>query len=273
MASDTSAAPSRAASGSTPRTTAATTARTTSRAQRREETYAAIVRVGMELLTGGKELSLRSVAAGLELTPPALYRYVASYQELVDLIAFEIDRGATAQFRAAADRHPADDPLARLLAAAVAFRAWALANPRHFSLVFANPVADSSCVRRDLLTVATSGHFMNGLLWDLHEAHPLPHPHLDDLDPAVVESLRDPVMPMDTSRVPDDERGVLWVFVQAWSSLYGTVALEVFGHVDPRLIESGAVFAAMVQDWLRRLDLDDQADRVRRLLATEIAAG
>ena len=35
------------------------------------------------------------------------------------------------------------------------FRRWAQANPREFGLVFANPVADTACVRRELLTAAT----------------------------------------------------------------------------------------------------------------------
>ena len=67
----------------------------TRRERQREETYAEIVRVSRELLGEGAELSLRAVAGRMGLTAPALYRYVASYQELVDLVAFEIDKAAT----------------------------------------------------------------------------------------------------------------------------------------------------------------------------------
>ena len=35
---------------------------------------------------------------------------------------------------------------------------------------------------------------------------------------------------------------MVWVFIRAWAALYGVVTLEVFGHMDPRIIESGAMF-------------------------------
>ena len=41
---------------------------------------------------GRGELSLRAVAARMGMTAPALYRYVASYQDLVRIVAFEIDK-------------------------------------------------------------------------------------------------------------------------------------------------------------------------------------
>lgn len=236
----------------------------------REATYADIVKVSIGLLRDGKELSLRSVATGVGVTAPALYRYVASYQELVDLVAFEIDKEATGLFRAAADAQPADDPAARLVASVTAFRRWALARPREFSLVFANPVADSSCVRRDLLTAATSGHYMNSLLVELWHRYRFAHPELDDLPVAVCEALDDPVVPIDLTLLPDGHRGLLWVFMRAWSALYGVVTLEVFGHMDPRVIASGELFASMMLAWLEPLGLEPERERLETLLRAEI---
>ncbi len=243
----------------------------TRRERQREATFVEIVRASRELLTEGSELSLRAVAAKMGMTAPALYRYVASYQDLVDLVAFEIDRFATETFAVAADRQPDDDPGARLVAATVAFRRWAMSNPREFAIVFANPVADAACIRREMLTSATSGHYLHGLLIDLWEERRFDHPDLDDLDPAVAESLRDPLIPIDISRVPDDHRGLVWVFITAWASLYGVVTLEVFGHMDPRVIESAAMFTSMLHEWLPRLGLGDDLVRYQALIAAELA--
>ena len=124
----------------------------TRRERQREATYDEIVRASRELLAEGAELSLRAVAGRMGMTAPALYRYVASYQELVDLVAFEIDKAATETFAAAADALPEDDYAGRLVASATEFRMWALANPREFGLAFANPIADAQCVRREMLT-------------------------------------------------------------------------------------------------------------------------
>ena len=243
----------------------------TRRQRQREATYAEIVQVSRDLLADGAELSLRAVAARMGVTAPALYRYVASYQELVDLVAFEIDKAATSLFREAAARQPDSDPAGQLLCASVAFRRWALGSPREFSLVFANPIADSACLRRDLLTSATSGHFFNGLLVRVWEKHRFPHPELSELDPAVAGALEEPLFPIDLSLLPDGHRGLLWVFMNAWAALYGVVTLEVFGHLDPRIIESGAIFSAMIQEWMPRLGMAGEQERLRALLASELA--
>lgn len=244
---------------------------TTRRERQREATYDEIVRAARELLAEGEELSLRAVASRMGLTAPALYRYVASYQELVDLVAFEIDKAATARFRAAADVCAEDDPAGRLLCACVAFRRWAHEHPREFSLVFANPIADSSCVRRDLITAATSGHYMHDLLTQVWRKYDFAHPALDELDPAVAAALADPVLPVDLSQIPEDHRGLLWVFITSWAALYGVVTLEVFGHMDPRIIESGAMFTHMVREWMPRLGLTPDLERLDALLVEQMA--
>jgi AcrR family transcriptional regulator len=243
----------------------------TRRARQREATYAEIVSVARTLLAEGAELSLRAVAGRMGMTAPALYRYVASYQELVDLVAFEIDKAATEEFREAAARQPDDDPAGQLLCGSVAFRRWALGSPREFSLVFANPIADSACVRRDLLTSATSGHFFNALLIRVWEKYRFPHPELSELEPAVAGALEEPLFPIDLSQLPDDHRGLLWVFMNAWSALYGVVTLEVFGHLEPRIIESGAMFTAMIHEWMPRLGMVEEQERLQALLASELA--
>jgi AcrR family transcriptional regulator len=244
----------------------------TRRERQREATFEEIVSVSRQLLAEGSELSLRAVAGRMGMTAPALYRYVGNYQELVDLVAFEIDKAATVGFEKAASRCPEDDPGGRLVVASAAFRRWAHANPREFSLVFANPVAAGACVRRELLTAATSGHYFHGLLIAVWHRYGFAHPDLADLEPAVAAALEDPIFPIDVELIPEDHRGLLWVFISAWAALYGVVTLEVFGHMDPRIIESGAVFRSMVREWIPRLGMADEYARLDALLAEELVA-
>jgi AcrR family transcriptional regulator len=243
----------------------------TRRERQREATFEEIVEHSRALLADGAELSLRAVAGRMGMTPPALYRYVGSYQELVDLVAFEIDKAATATFAEAAAGQPDDDPMAHLVCASVAFRRWALAHHAEFSMVFANPVADSHCQRREIITAWTSGLYFHALLLRLWERNRFPHPSLEELPPVVAESLRDPLFPVDMSAMPQDHLGLLWTFMEAWATLYGTVTLEVFGHMDPRVIESGALFAHKLAEWLPRLGEPDEDGRYRALLQAELA--
>jgi len=241
------------------------------RARQREATYAEIVRVSRALLAEGAELSLRAVAPRMGLTAPALYRYVANYQELVDLVAYEIDKAAAAGFEAAADTQPADDPAARLLCAAVAFRQWALGNAREFSLVFANPLS-AGCERREAVTVSTSANFFSGLMVDLWSARRFPLPALADLSPAAREAVSDPVLPGKYEAIPDDARGLIWVTMESWATLYGVVTLEVFGHLDPRVIESADMFVAAGRSVFGRLELGDEWPRLEALIRARLAA-
>lgn len=238
----------------------------TRREQQREATYAEIVRVARLLLARGDELSLRAVAKEMGMTAPALYRYVASYQELVDLVAFEVDKAATELFRAAGNTQPADDAAAQLVCASVAFRAWALSSPREFSLVFANPIADTSCVRRELLTAVHSAQYLTGLLRLLWEQSGFPIPDLADLPPTVRAAVLDPVIPVEVEGLSSEDRGLVWVFMDGWTALYGVVALEVFGHMDPRLIESGDMFAHALRLFGERIGLGHEWPRLEALL-------
>lgn len=243
----------------------------TRRERQREATYDEIVAVSAQLLDEGADLSLRAVAARMGLTAPALYRYVANYQQLVDMVAFELDKAATAEWAGAAERFPADDPAARLAVGCAHFRNWAIAKPRQFALIFANPLAEADTERRDLLTVATSGHFFTDLLWEIQERYRFPFPSLDDLDPVVREAVLDPLIPAKAEHIPTQDRGLLWIYMRSWSALYGVVTLESTGHCDPRVIQSGQLFRATVLDWLGPLGLDAERDRLTAILDEELA--
>ena len=243
----------------------------TRRERQREETYDEIVAVSRQLLAEEAELSLRAVAGRMGVTPPALYRYVANYQELVDLVAFEIDKAATERFRAAADELPEDDYAGRLLMSTTEFRLWALASPREFGLVFANPVADAGCVRRELLTLASSGHLFTDqmrALWQ-HNRHPIPT--VEELPAAVRDAVLEPLIPAETEGLAPEERGLIWVYMQGWTQLYGVVALEVFGHMDPRVIESGEMFIDTIRNFMPRVGVTDDWPRLEAMMRERLA--
>ena len=240
------------------------------RERQREATYDEITRASRELLAEGAELSLRAVAGRMGMTAPALYRYVASYQELVDLVAFEIDKAATERFAAAADRLPEDDYAGRLVASTTEFRMWALANPREFTLAFANPIADAQmrparAAHAVQLRPPVTGQMR--ALWE-HNHHPIPA--LDELPPAVREAVLDPLIPAKVDDLALEDRGLVWLYMQGWNVLYGVVALEVFGHMDPRVIESGEMFVHVVREFAPKLGLADDIDRLEGIIRARL---
>ena len=239
-----------------------------SRAEAHAATSARIVAAARDLLVRQGEVTLRAVARELGVTAPALYRYAPSHEELVRIVAIAIDADVAARITAAAERQPADDPAARLIAAAVEFRAWALENRQEFSLVFTN--VDVDCLD-ELTASASTGMVFSGLLFELWAERQFPIPALDDLDPRLAEILRDPRVPADLTGVPDEVRGLVWVLERAWSRLYGTVTLEVFRHIDPRIVEEAHLFRAMIEDQAGPLGLGADLPRLRELVDSLLA--
>jgi AcrR family transcriptional regulator len=215
-------------------------------------------------------LTLRAVAQKMGITAPALYRYVSNLQDLVELVALDIDREAADLLEQARDSQPADDPAARIVCASIAFRRWALAHRAEFSLVFANPVTAGSCQNREEFSSSPSGLVFTALLVQLWERYRFPVPALADLDPDVAEALADPAFPMPPGALPPEARGLLWTFMRSWASLYGTVTLEVFGHLDPSVIESGAMFRSMLEDQARLFAITDELPRLQPMIDREM---
>lgn len=257
---------------STPTSASGTGVRGTRRERQHQATLEEILDVARGLLSAPGGLSLRAIAQEMGMTAPALYRYVGSYQELVTALALDIDRRTTETFLVpAAASQPADDPAARITAAAVAFRRWALEHKEEFDVVFTNTDATPVCADGALQHDSASGALFTELLLQVWQKYQFPIVSLDDLDPALVEVLRDPAMPGDHSEIPDEFRGLIWTFMRSWAALYGTVTLEVFGHLDPRIIASGALFREMFEDQARMLGMTEELPRLRALTAELLA--
>ena len=241
---------------------------TTTREQNRVDTMRRIVEASRRMVTGTGEMTLRSVANEVGMTAPALYRYVDSHEELVRIVAMDIDASAATEIALARDAQPDDDPAARLVASAAAFRRWALHNREEFSLVFTN--LDVSCIE-ELQAESKTGLLFSALLFELWERYRFPVPGLDELDPDLVEILRDPLVPADLTGVPDELRPLIWLLERAWARLYGTVTLEVFGHIDPRIVDRGLLFRAMLEDQAAPLGLTEELPRLQELVTSLLA--
>lgn len=250
--------------------TSTTGTRLSRRERQRQATMQEIVAAARELVPEPGGLTLRAVAQRMGITAPALYRYVSSLQDLVELVAFDIDSDVAKLLEEARDSQPEDDPAARIISASIAFRRWALAHKAEFSVVFANPISAGACERHEEMTDSPTGLLFSELLGQLWEKYQFPVPRLEDLEPGVADALRDPLFPAAKGAFPPDEPGLVWLFMRSWASLYGTVTLEVFGHLDPNIIESGAMFRAMLGDQAARFAIEDELPRLLPMILREM---
>lgn len=232
------------------------------RERRRLATHAEVVATAREQLRLGQDVSIRAVATEMGVTAPALYRYVESAGELRDLVRSAVLEDVVDTMAVARDAHPDSEPELQIAAVASAYRTWALAHPAEFQHVFSTPPPAGDVVfggvrvcepgtevdDRHLDAGEKFGEFFGEIFGRLWLKRPFPVPSRDELHPAFV-TLCDEAPERQRAildQVGPDAYGMLWVFRLAWARLYGIVTLEVAGQIDRALIETGAVFDAML---------------------------
>lgn len=247
----------------------------------RQSTVDEIVEVGRSLLREGRDVTLRAVAAEMGFTAPALYRYVGNVAALNELLSNDIFAEIVREMAAAAGPYGDGDPAAQMVAAATAFRCWALDHSDEFQLVFhtsslsGEHVAGSEAGKPlHPLSPATTGRategvqmfadFFGRIFIALSRQRPFPVPGREELDAdfVAVHSPGGDGKPDLVALLGEDGLGLIWLFELAWAQLYGIVTLEVFGHVRPQLVTSGALFNAVMQEIGRRAGMAGDWDRL-----------
>lgn len=201
---------------------------TTPRERAREQTLAEITRIGREHLAteGAAALSLRAVARDLGVVSSAVYRYVASRDELLTLLVVDAYSELGTEVDTAVAAVPAEDHRGRLHALARAVRTWALREPARYALLFGSPVPGYHAPAER--TTGPGTRVVVGLIAVLEDAHragaiALP---ATPLDPGLAGDLRRIRSEMALT-IPDE---LLARGVTAWAALFGAVNFEVFGQ-------------------------------------------
>ncbi|MEE2057876.1 TetR/AcrR family transcriptional regulator [Rhodococcus artemisiae] len=200
---------------------------TTPRAKARARTMADILRIGRDHLAteGAAALSLRAVARDLGVVSSAVYRYVASRDELLTLLVIDAyDELGDAVDAAIAD---AEDSFDRFRALGRAVREWGLREPARYALLFGSPVPGYQAPAERTTEPGTRVVVrLVGILADAYASGALRS--IETVQ--VPDSLGDDLVRIRSEfdrELPDTvlARGVL-----VWSGLFGAVSFEVFGQ-------------------------------------------
>ena len=101
---------------------------------------------------GSDALTMARVASDVGVRAPSLYKHVRSRSELIRLVANDAGEELANALDAPAS---SGDPRTDLRAIAVAFRAWALAHPRAYTLLFGH-TSDSPRIDLEVTTRASA---------------------------------------------------------------------------------------------------------------------
>jgi AcrR family transcriptional regulator len=174
---------------------------------------------------GAAALSLRAVARELGMASSAVYRYFPSRDSLLTRLIVEgyDDLGAAAE---AAD-DPSARPRERWLAVCRAVRAWARTHPHEYALLYGSPVPGYEAPRETVPAAARVGVVLGRILGDAARAGALPEA-AGERDPSLVS---DEAVAILGGEHPSLDEAVRVRALLAWSSIFGTISFELFGHL------------------------------------------
>lgn len=224
-----------------------------SRAQARAEMTEGILAVGRRQLAdqGAAGLSLRAVARELGVVSSAVYRYVATRDDLLTLLitAAYNDLGDAVEASQAA-AGPVD-PAERFAAACRAIRTWALDHPHEYALIFGSPVPGYHAPGTTTAAAARIPSVFAAIVrstdssGDPDEVAPVPEPALAK---ALATALAPAMAFVGAGLAP--ERVLDAVLV--WAAVFGSVSFEVFGRYDDSIDPAPEVRAAFFEASIRR---------------------
>lgn len=197
---------------------------------------------------GPAQLSLRAIARELGVVSSAIYRYVASRDELITRLILDsfttlADTVATACSQAKAD------PTVQFSTWASTLRAWALEHPYDWALIYGVPIAGYAAPS-DTIDPARRVNDQVLALYGQLEPN-LQAGQTVDASEAALRPLR--AMLEEHYASGPGTAGVATAMMWAWSSVHGFINLELGGHFQGSASETTPVFAAIVDQLAHQL--------------------
>ncbi len=229
----------------------------TARQRAREEITEEILAAARTRLTsqGPGELSLRAVARDVGMVSSAVYRYFASRDELLTALLIEGYNGlgdaVEAADHAITDRR---DIAARWSAACRAIRTWSIEHPGDYALLYGSPVPGYAAPQDTIGPATRVVVVLIAIVVDAHAAGasaPVAPKAAPDGVESTVAAAMEFVQAHDGLDVPFDAE-IAMRTLMAWTTVFGTISFELFGH----LVGSVSDYEAYFDQTVARLGSD-----------------
>lgn len=211
-----------------------------SRAESRAQMESAIIAAGREQLVsrGAANLSLREVARTIGVVSSAVYRYVASRDELLTLLV--IDSYSSLADHVEGKIEASEAPAQQFRALALGMREWAVEHREQWALIYGSPVPGYAAPAE---RTTGPGTRVIGMFLSIFSAAELRYPepsrkfaeHLD----------------FELAGLGIDASATHAAFgIEAWGSIVGCISMEVFGQLGPGLDGHGTEIMGRMIDSL-----------------------
>lgn len=177
----------------------------------------------------GPDLRFADIAREMGVTAPALYRYFADRDELLSTLMADGFHELSIALKTAMDNADLNDLAARIRATAIAYRAFANADPQRFALLFGPPNpgyvhAEHASGPAASATMANLEQLLRSVIDD----DQLPPPLVGDVGPTLTSEAAT-AQASEGARIPADAYQALLHFL---ASVHGFACLETFDHLS-----------------------------------------
>jgi AcrR family transcriptional regulator len=233
----------------------------TARERARAEIASEILDAGRRHLAtdGATGISLRAIARDLGMASSAVYRYVASRDELLTRLiidAYDSLGEAAETSEAAVDRA---DLLGRWTAICTTVRHWAITNPNEYALIYGSPVPGYVAPADTIGPASRVSILLVQLMFDVVTRRPDPAGPAGPPSPAGAPRWQVALQPVRDVFPPQISTGDIQTGLMVWSALFGEISFELFGQFHNVVGENPgdreAFFAECITRWAIQLGL------------------
>ena len=202
---------------------------------------------------GTNGLSVRGIAKVLDLTPPAIYHYFASLDDLTTALIVDSFNGLADALEAAAAQSLALTVGGKLIDVLTAYRQWAVDYPIDFQLIYGNPIPGYVAPREVTVPavvrtfVVTVSFFEEAL--QTGELIPIyPYVHIPPVVEARLQELiADGGYPIATLS--------MYLTMIIWTQVHGIIYLELFNHIQPNVGDVRVFYETQIRNMLTSMGL------------------
>ena len=187
--------------------------------------------------SGPAGISVNAIGKELGVTGPALYRYFASRDELLTELVIDAYDDLAVALRAAIGEMANRAPRRRFEALARAYRAWALAQPHRYRLLFGPPLPGYDAHARRLIEASKASMDL------LVEVLPT-----DGGGPRPTRKLASQASAWAADRGLDANSATAIRALLTWSRLHGFVSLEIDGNYTSMGIDPDELFETELRE-------------------------
>ena len=204
---------------------------------------------------GAPALKLRAIARDLGMASSALYRYFESRDALLTRLIIDAYDSLGAAAEAAEAPVDRNDLSARFAAVCHAVRAWALANPNEYALIYGSPVPGYVAPPDTVAPATRVTTLLMRIIIDATSQGRVPAADLRADDATMTQTLA----PILSYLPPGIPAPLVQRALMVWTALFGTVSFELYGQLHQVVAEAPAdreaFFATCIRHWIDFINL------------------